>query len=95
MSATEFIEPAFPCLEVDDTGNVVRQNFGLTVRDYFAAKAMQAGMTGATLPSLVEGTPITACDEPGCWRSYCVGYPTRDGYRMACEEHIKEGSHGF
>ena len=30
---------------------------GMTMRDYFAAKAMQAGMTGATLPGLLEGEP--------------------------------------
>lgn len=40
--------PAFPC-EVDSTqplhrqvGNTVWQTYGMTLRDYFAAKAMQA-----------------------------------------------------
>jgi len=40
--------PAFPC-EVDSTqplhrqvGNTIWQTYGLTMRDYFAAKAMQA-----------------------------------------------------
>ena len=30
---------------------------GMTLRDYFAAKAMQAALTNATLPGLVEGEP--------------------------------------
>jgi hypothetical protein len=30
---------------------------GMTLRDYFAAKAMQAGLTGATLPGLDSGHP--------------------------------------
>ena len=32
---------------------------GMTLRDYFAAKAMQAGLTGASLPGLHEGNPET------------------------------------
>ena len=32
---------------------------GMSLRDYFAAKAMQAGMTGATLPGLLENDSET------------------------------------
>ena len=33
--------PAFPQLELDQsTGNIHTQHFGMTLRDYFAAKAM-------------------------------------------------------
>ena len=35
-------EPAFPLNELQQTtGDVSAQHFGLTIRDYFAAKAMQ------------------------------------------------------
>jgi hypothetical protein len=35
--------PAFPLNELNHvTGDICAQHFGLTVRDYFAAKAMQA-----------------------------------------------------
>ena len=35
--------PAFPQVELDRvTGNPCDQHFGMTLRDYFAAKAMQA-----------------------------------------------------
>ncbi len=34
-------EYAFPVLELDNvTGNICYQHFGMTLRDYFAAKAM-------------------------------------------------------
>lgn len=29
---------------------------GMSLRDYFAAKAMQAGLTGAELPGIAEGS---------------------------------------
>lgn len=51
-------EPAFPLNELNQTtGDIRAQHFGLTVRDYFAAKAMQAGLTGARLPGLDSGNP--------------------------------------
>lgn len=35
-------EPAFPVNELNqDSGGICAQHFGLTMRDYFAAKAMQ------------------------------------------------------
>jgi hypothetical protein len=39
--------PAFPCDEVIEYGNGPRQitNSGMTLRDYFAAKAMQAWLS--------------------------------------------------
>lgn len=38
--------PAFPQLELDNhTGNISVQHFGMTLRDYFAAKAMVAFIT--------------------------------------------------
>jgi hypothetical protein len=37
------IKPAFPLLELNAvTGDVCFQHFGMTMRDYFAAMAMQA-----------------------------------------------------
>jgi len=44
--------PAFPVPQQFDEQ-------GMTLRDYFAAKAMQAGLTGATLPGLADGDPET------------------------------------
>lgn len=35
-------EPAFPCTELDGNGNLYQTFFGMTLRDYLAAKAMQA-----------------------------------------------------
>jgi len=40
-------------------GTISNMQEGMTLRDYFAAKAMQAGLTGATLPGLAEGSPET------------------------------------
>ena len=38
--------PAFPLVELErTTGDVCDQHFGLSVRDYFAAKAMQVILT--------------------------------------------------
>ena len=43
MSRPENGGPAFPMLELNNqTGNIAEQHFGLTLRDYFAAKSMQA-----------------------------------------------------
>lgn len=49
--------PAFP-REDYQTANAGGQ-CGMSLRDYFAAKAMQAGLTGATLPGLDRGDPET------------------------------------
>lgn len=46
-------EYAFPVHETPDSTD----SPGMTLRDYFAAKAMQAGLTGATLPGLDSGNP--------------------------------------
>lgn len=51
-------EPTLPLNELNHTtGDICAQHFGMTLRDYFAARAMQAGLTGATLPSLDSGNP--------------------------------------
>lgn len=47
-------EPAFPQKEP-----LTSDAPGMTLRDYFAAKAMQAALTGATLPGLMERAPET------------------------------------
>ena len=53
-------EPAFPLNELNHvTGDICAQHFGLTVRDYFAARAMQSALAGATLPRLMEREPET------------------------------------
>jgi hypothetical protein len=39
--------PAFPVNELNQTGGVYAQHLGMTLRDYFAAKAMQ-GMLAAS-----------------------------------------------
>lgn len=45
--------PAFPFLELDGAGMPYQQNPGVTVRDYFAAKAMQ-GMLGGHWPDSAD-----------------------------------------
>ena len=53
-------EPAFPLNELNQTtGDICAQHFGLTARDYFAARAMQIALAGATLPGLMEREPET------------------------------------
>jgi len=47
-------EPAFPQKEP-----LTSDQHGMSLRDYFAAKVMQAGLTGANLPGLDEGSPRT------------------------------------
>jgi hypothetical protein len=42
MSNTNTGGPAFPYEERNGEGNPVRDYFGMTLRDYFAAKAMQS-----------------------------------------------------
>ncbi len=54
--------PAFPVPEVFDERRGETTQFGspgMSLRDYFAATAMQAALTGATLPGLLEGDPDT------------------------------------
>lgn len=47
MMRTEF---AFPVLELNHTtGNICAQHFGMTIRDYFAAKAMQGFLASSTM----------------------------------------------
>jgi hypothetical protein len=41
MSKDKTGGPAFPVAELDGDGEFLRQYTGLTMRDYFAAKAMQ------------------------------------------------------
>lgn len=48
MSMKDDGGPAFPQVELDRvTGNVCDQHFGLSLRDYFAAKAMQSMLASA------------------------------------------------
>lgn len=43
MSHTPDNTPAFPQYELSElNGDIVAQHFGMTLRDYFAAKAMQS-----------------------------------------------------
>lgn len=42
--------PAFPNAIADPTNDWYMSTFGMTLRDYFAAKAMQAFLHGAVLP---------------------------------------------
>lgn len=41
-------EPAFPCTDHDSCGNTIKENRGLSIRDFFAAKAMQGIISGIT-----------------------------------------------
>ncbi|MGG7120752.1 hypothetical protein, partial [Klebsiella aerogenes] len=45
--------PAFPCSASEGCGSSI-DGSGMTLRDYFAAKAMQAFITGA----MSDGTPL-------------------------------------
>lgn len=56
--------PAFPVSTGDPFGihqdsHNTAQFPGLTARDYFAAKAMQAALTGATIPGIMDRDPDT------------------------------------
>jgi hypothetical protein len=47
---------AFPQLELNSsTGDVCQQHFGMTLRDYFAAKAMQALLSSTNNVDRIEG----------------------------------------
>lgn len=48
MSAIKDGGPAFPFMEYDGDGNPYLQNEGATLRDYFAAKAMQGFFNSKT-----------------------------------------------
>lgn len=48
--------PAFPFLELDGAGMPYQQNPGVTVRDYFAAKAMHQFLQGAVIPAGYDPT---------------------------------------
>ncbi len=48
-------EYAFPVHETPESTD----SPGMTLRDYFAARAMQAALTSATLPGLIERKPET------------------------------------
>lgn len=56
--------PAFPVLELDQSSeNIYDQHFGLTARDYFAAKAMQsmiAKSDGQDATGGKKGVPLIA-----------------------------------
>ena len=47
MNNTNTGGPAFPYEERNGEGNPVRDYFGMTLRDYFAAKAMQSLIAGS------------------------------------------------
>jgi hypothetical protein len=47
MNNTNTGGPAFPQTEVDRDGVTVTQHSGMTLRDYFAAKAMQSLIAGS------------------------------------------------
>ena len=68
---------AFPCLPPQDmaAGQAVGYpcpEAGMTMRDYFAAKAMQAGLTGANLPRLMENDPETLAAVSKAARAFYV-----------------------
>lgn len=58
--STDNSEPAFPVGANDYAGHGTY--FGMTLRDYFAAKAMQAGLSTLQSPSAVESIVIRAAD---------------------------------
>ena len=52
--------PAFPVMPPCDMEGASASGFpqpyaGMSLRDYFAAKAMQAALSGASIPGLVDG----------------------------------------
>ncbi len=65
MREYNYVQPAFPC-EVDpdrleagnhQTGPAAFEQYGMTLRDYFAAKAMQ-GLLAQSLGTALESDPI-------------------------------------
>jgi len=56
--------PAFPLVELDRFGYVCGQHFGLSVRDYFAAKVMQGEHAAMSDPVHGSyGVPLDASDQ--------------------------------
>lgn len=58
--------PAFPAMHFD----LADYEHGMTLRDYFAAKAMAAGLVNARLPGLEKGDK----DAQRVLDSECVGF---------------------
>lgn len=58
--------PAFPVVELNrTTGNPCDQHFGLSLRDYFAAKAMHAHLLTDTVPGPACDALVDAAHEAG------------------------------
>lgn len=52
--------PAFPVWELNGQGKPEMTHFGMDLRDYFAAKAMQARLTGTNLlPGYADDGTVT------------------------------------
>ena len=47
MHTKDTCGPAFPINELDGDGEFLRQHNGISIRDYFAAKAMQGMLSAA------------------------------------------------
>ena len=58
MTTAPFNQSAFP-IPFDDRPGSYQAEAGMTLRDYFAAKAIHAALTGAKLPGLIERDPET------------------------------------
>ena len=76
MSNTNTGGPAFPQTEVDRDGVTVTQHSGMTLRDYFAAKAMQS-IYAANVEWEPTGTPM---DEESL---QVLADVAQDAYKMA------------
>ena len=76
MSNTNTGGPAFPQTEVDRDGLAVTHQTGLTMRDYFAAKAMQS-IYAANVEWEPTGTPM---DEESL---QVLADVAQDAYKMA------------
>jgi len=76
MSNTNTGGPAFPYEERNGEGNPVRDYFGMTLRDYFAAKAMQS-IYAANVDWEPTGTPM---DEESL---QVLADVAQDAYKMA------------
>ncbi len=59
---TDKYTPAFPAgLITDDKGVVVGGSNGMTLRDYFAAKAMEGMLSSGNLPKTISDADIAEC----------------------------------
>lgn len=73
--------PAFPQVELNrKTGDYCDQHFGLSMRDYFAAKAMHAELITCGIPSEACDALIAAANEAGRTPEQQVAW---NAYRMA------------